>query len=68
MRGAGLMVGMVMEEPCRPLALKLMERGLLVSATAMNVIRLVPPLIITKGEVDEIVSILRDVLDEGMVN
>lgn len=60
------MVGVEFAEPCRPLALRLMEEGLLVSCTAMHTIRLVPPLIITMEEVDEIVSILKKVLDEEM--
>jgi len=63
-RGAGLMVGIDFEEPCRSIALRLLENGLLVSCTALHVIRLVPPLIITKEEVDEIISILKKVLDE----
>ena len=63
-RGAGLMVGIEFVEPCRPLALKLMEEGLLVSCTAMHTIRLVPPLNISMAETDEIISILKRVLDE----
>jgi acetylornithine/N-succinyldiaminopimelate aminotransferase len=63
-RGAGFMVGIDFGSPCREIALKLMEKGLLVSCTAMTVIRLVPPLILTKDEVDEIVGILKDVFDE----
>lgn len=67
-RGAGLMVGIDFGKPCRELALKLMEKGLLVSCTAMNVIRLVPPLIIKKEEIDEIISILKSVLEEETEN
>ncbi len=63
-RGAGLMVGVEFEQPCRDIALKLLEKGLLVSCTALHTIRFVPPLIITKEEVDEIMSILKNVLDE----
>lgn len=63
-RGAGLMVGIEFEQECRSIALKLMENGLLVSCTALHVIRLVPPLIITKDEVDEIITILKKVIDE----
>lgn len=62
-RGAGFMVGIDFGSPCRDIALKLMEEGLLVSCTAMNVIRLVPPLILSKEEVNEIVSIIKNVLD-----
>lgn len=63
-RGAGLMVGIQFKDECRSIGLKLMENGLLVSCTASHVIRLVPPLIITKEEVDEIIVILKKVLDE----
>ena len=58
------MVGIDFDEPCRAIALKLMENGLLVSCAALHVIRLVPPLIISKEEVDEIILILKKVLDE----
>lgn len=63
-RGVGLMIGIDFGSPCRPMALNLMEKGLLVSCTAMNVIRLVPPLILTREEADQILSILKAVLDE----
>jgi len=67
-RGVGFMIGIDFGSPCREIALKLMEKGLLVSCTAMNVIRLVPPLILTKNEVDEILEILKEVLDEMAEN
>lgn len=63
-RGVGLMIGIDFGSPCRAVALNLMNKGLLVSCTAMNVIRLVPPLILTSNEADQIVSILKAVLDE----
>ncbi len=63
-RGVGLMIGIDFGSPCRSIALNLMEKGLLVSCTAMHVIRLVPPLILTRDEADQIISILKEVLDE----
>jgi acetylornithine/N-succinyldiaminopimelate aminotransferase len=63
-RGVGLMIGIDFEPQCRSIALNLMEKGLLVSCTALHVIRLVPPLILTREEADQIVSILKEVLDE----
>ncbi|MCK5470760.1 MAG: aspartate aminotransferase family protein [Cyclobacteriaceae bacterium] len=63
-RGVGLMIGVEFESQCRSLALNLMEKGLLVSCTALYVIRLVPPLILTREEADQIVSILKEVLDK----
>lgn len=57
-RGQGLMIGVELARPCGVLIARAAERGLLMSVTADNVIRLLPPLIITKAEVDEVLSIL----------
>lgn len=62
-RGIGLMIGVDFGTPCREFALKLMEQGLLVSCTAQTVIRFVPPLILTMEEADQIIAILKFVLD-----
>jgi len=64
-RGVGLMIGIEFEPECRSIAFSLLKKGLLVSCTAMHVIRLVPPLILTMEEADQIVSILKIVLDEA---
>jgi len=63
-RGLGFMIGIEFEPQCRSIAMMLLEQGLLVSCTALHVIRIVPPLILTGEEADEIVSILVKVLDE----
>jgi acetylornithine/N-succinyldiaminopimelate aminotransferase len=63
-RGAGFMIGIDFGAPCRDIAQKLLDKGLLVSCTAMNVIRLVPPLILTKQEVNEILVILKETFEE----
>ena len=57
-RGQGLMIGVELTKPCGELVKQCADKGLLISVTADTVIRLVPPLIITAAEVDEIVSIL----------
>ncbi|MEY3782718.1 MAG: hypothetical protein RIS97_896 [Pseudomonadota bacterium] len=57
-RGQGLMIGMELTQPCSELTARCAEKGLLISVTADTVIRMVPPLIITAAEIDEIVSIL----------
>ena len=57
-RGQGLMIGMELTKPCGELTARCAEKGLLISVTADTVIRMVPPLIITAAEIDEIVSIL----------
>jgi acetylornithine aminotransferase len=57
-RGAGLMVGIELDRPCGELLMQAAQRGLLLSITADSVIRLLPPLIITAAEIDELVAIL----------
>ena len=57
-RGQGLMLGIELDRPCGALLAMGAGRGLLFSGTAERVIRLVPPLILTQAEADEIVRIL----------
>ena len=57
-RGQGLMIGVELAKPCGVLTQRAADAGLLISVTADSVIRLVPPLIITTAEADEIVSLL----------
>jgi acetylornithine/N-succinyldiaminopimelate aminotransferase len=57
-RGSGLMLGVELAKPCGALVGRCAEAGLLISVTADTVIRMVPPLILTTAEVDEMVGIL----------
>ncbi|MEZ5632362.1 MAG: aspartate aminotransferase family protein [Burkholderiaceae bacterium] len=57
-RGQGLMLGIELTKPCGVLTQRAAEAGLLISVTADSVVRLVPPLILTEAEADEIVAIL----------
>ena len=57
-RGQGLMLGMELTRPCSVLVNRAAEAGLLISVTADSVVRLLPPLIFTKADVDETVGIL----------
>jgi acetylornithine aminotransferase len=57
-RGQGLMVGIELDRPCGVLLGRAAEAGLLISVTADSVIRLVPPLILSAAEADEMVAIL----------
>ena len=58
-RGQGLMIGVELSKPCGQLIGQAAEAGLLLSVTADTVIRLVPPLILTTAEADEIVARLK---------
>ncbi len=63
-RGQGLMIGIELATPCGVLTQRAADKGLLISVTADNVIRLVPPLIMTEAEADELVSILAPLVRE----
>ena len=61
-RGKGLMVGLELTKPGAEYVDKLREKGFLINCTAGNVLRFVPPLIITKEEIDEFVKALDETL------
>ncbi|MEJ8854144.1 aspartate aminotransferase family protein [Variovorax robiniae] len=61
-RGQGLMLGIELDRPCGVILNRACEAGLLLSVTADSVIRLVPPLILTIAEADEIVAILAPIV------
>ena len=58
-RGVGLMQGLVFSEPVRDIIAKAIENGLILINAGNNIIRFVPPLVITKQNVDEMIGILR---------
>lgn len=61
-RGKGLMQGLVLSTPVGETVNKAIEKGLLVISAGSNVLRMVPPLVITKDNVDEMIGILRESL------
>ncbi len=67
-RGQGLMLGIELDRPCGAIMNLALEAGLLLSVTADSVIRLVPPLIISIAEADEIVSLLVPIVKKFLAN
>ena len=57
-RGKGMMIGIELDQPCGDLVQQALDQKLLINVTAMNTIRLLPPLIINKEECDQVVQIL----------
>jgi acetylornithine aminotransferase len=55
-RGEGLMIGLELDRPCGALLQRAADAGLLISVTADSVIRIVPPLIMSTAEADEVVA------------
>jgi len=61
-RGLGLMIGLKLTRPGKDIVASVMERGALINCTAGDVLRFVPPLIIKRRHVDEMIAILDEVL------
>jgi acetylornithine aminotransferase len=59
-RGKGLMLAVELDRPCKEILMLALERGLLVNVTADSVVRLLPPLVLTDAEADQIVSGVAD--------
>ena len=57
-RGQGLMIGIELSKPCADLVGQCAQAGLLISVTADKVIRLVPPMIMTEAQADEVAALL----------
>jgi len=60
-RGKGLMVGMELSIKCEDIVAKAREKGVLLNCTSESVLRFVPPLIITKQQLDTAVSVLDEI-------
>jgi len=61
-RCKGLMVGLELRLRASPYIARLQERGLLVLKSGLQVLRLLPPYLITEADVDFFMRVLRDVL------
>jgi len=55
-RGQGLMLAVELDRPCKEILTLALEHGLLLNITADSVVRLLPPLILSDAEADQIVS------------
>jgi ornithine--oxo-acid transaminase len=63
-RGKGLWIGIVLKQPARPFCKALMEKGILAKDTHGNVIRIAPPLVIKKEEIDQAFDAIEEVLTD----
>ena len=67
-RAHGLMIGIELDRDCGELVKSALENKLLINVTAGKVIRLLPPLIITQDQADEIVKIIVKITNEFLSN
>lgn len=67
-RGLGLLIGIELDRPCGALTRRALEQGLLINVTAEQVLRLLPPFILSDAEADTLVAqvaaLVRDFLAE----
>lgn len=63
-RGIGLIAGVELNRPVAPLIGLFHERGVLVCNAGEKVIRVIPPLIVSKRQIDSFVRIFTDILEE----
>ncbi len=63
-RGIGLMIGMELTIAAGDIVKKALAKGLLLNVAQDRVLRFVPPLVVTKQEIDEMISILTGILEE----
>ena len=61
-RSKGLMIGIELQRPCAQLVGKALDQGLLINVTAERVIRLLPPLILTDQEADQITDAVAELI------
>lgn len=61
-RGVGLLIGLELKERVQPFLLALMERGVLALPAGPNVLRLLPPLVISHKQLDQVIRAVGEVL------
>jgi predicted acetylornithine/succinylornithine family transaminase len=64
-RGIGLMIGVQLKGPGKEIVEKCLEKGLRINCAHESVLRFMPPMIVTKKEIDQAVDILDGVLSES---
>ena len=63
-RGLGFMIGIEMGDAAKEAVTRLLDRGIITNAAHETVLRLLPPFIIEKKDVDEFLAALDAVLEE----
>jgi len=64
LRGQGLMIGIELDKPCGDLVKLALAKGLLINVTADTVVRLLPPLILSQAEAQQMIDILSPLIKD----
>ena len=63
-RQYGLMVGITVDKEAKPYVVKALQKHVIINATSVNVIRLLPPLVITREEAQHCITVLDEIFTE----
>jgi predicted acetylornithine/succinylornithine family transaminase len=63
-RGMGLLLGMALDRPGKPIVDACLQKGFLINCTQDTILRFVPPLIVEQEEIDALIKTLRDLFRE----
>lgn len=63
-RGLGLMIGLDLDADCKQVVQKALDKGVILNNTGDHTLRFIPPLVVTKEQIDSVVKILGEVLEE----
>ena len=58
------MIGIELDDDCTDLVAKALDKGLLINVTTQNVIRILPPLIISDDEADQICDTICSLVED----
>lgn len=61
-RGLGLMVGLDLDADCKSLVEKALQKGVLINSTGEHTLRLIPPLVVSREEIDKVVNAIGESL------
>jgi acetylornithine aminotransferase len=67
-RGRGLMIGIELDRPCADLVSRALDVGLLINVTAERVVRLLPPLILSTTQADQLIESLSELIRTFLSN
>ena len=65
-RGVGMMQGLVFDRPVGDIITRAMEKGLVLINAGTDIVRFVPPLVITRENVDAMITILRESITDAV--
>jgi acetylornithine/N-succinyldiaminopimelate aminotransferase len=64
-RGLGLMIGLDLDADCKRVVQMALDKGVILNNTGDHTLRFIPPLVVTKEQIDRVVKVLGEVLEES---